>query len=575
MDPKAMGLEIEQSVAVAGESKSGCGSAVGKLLVSLFFFVFFAMGSLFLVFLLREYVREMATYRWHATPATVLANGVDKTDDDEEPYRLSLTYRYTFGGRDHTSSRVALDPDGSSSYDKVQRQAYRHPVGSTVTCFVNPRRPEEAVLQRRNPAFGLFAILPLIFVVIGAGGLYFVWRPERPEPATVSISKTATGQRRAYLVPVVLGLVFVAVGGGLFIGIGVVPALRLVRAASWVETPCTIVSSTVRSQSSDDGTTYKVDILFEYQVGGLTLKSNRYDFANFGSSGYTGKREIVNRYPEGSRAVCFVDPSDPTRAVLNRDLRPAYLVGLIPLVFLLAGAAVATWGFRQRRQARDRRTRVSGRRRVPEVIDGPRALEPKQGPGTKILGSLIFTLIWNGILSVFLYTLIADWQRGDHNWFLAIFLVPFVLVGLGSVVMVGYFTLAAFNPRPRITLQPAAPRLGDSIRIDWRFGGRSERIDRLQITLEGREEATYQRGTDTHTDTEVFARFVVADSEVAFEIARGGADVEIPHDTMHSFAGDHNKVVWSLKVNGDVPRWPDVDEKFEVDVRPLAAEDIA
>jgi hypothetical protein len=565
---------IEHEVTPDGHSKSGCRSVAGKFFISLFLLVFFGMGSFFLVVLVREFARETATYLWRATPATVISSGIEETGDDEDPYRWSLSYRYSFEGGEYTSSQVALSPQGSSNYDKVQRKAFAHREGSTFRCWVNPKRPEQAVIERRNPLFILFALLPLIFVVIGGGGLYFVWRREAPKAETVSISKKAVHKKRAMLMPIVLGLIFVAVGGALFVGFGVLPALGLLRAASWDETPCTIVSSTVRSHSSDDGTTYKVDILYEYQAEGFTLRSNRYDFVNFSSSGYQSKREIVDRYPTGTHTVCYVNPRDPTWAVLNRDFRLAYLVGLLPLIFLLTGAAVTKWGIKQRRQASARTIDSRESEAAHEISAGPAVLEAGQSRAGKIIGGIIFALIWNGIVSVFLYILISEWSRGDRQWFLAIFLVPFVLVGLAAIVMVFHFILAAFNPRPRITLSQSEPRLGDRLLLDWRFDGRPQRIQQLEIFLEGREEATYQRGTDTHTDREVFARIPIADSSVDYEIAQGNIEVAIPDDTMHSFAGDNNKIVWSLKVAGDIPRWPDVDDEFEIKIRPLAVEDM-
>jgi hypothetical protein len=183
-------------------------------------------------------------------------------------------------------------------------------------------------------------------------------------------------------------------------------------------------------------------------------------------------------------------------------------------------------------------------------------LEAGQSRAGKIIGSIIFSLIWNGIVSVFLYQLISEWNQGSRHWFLAIFLVPFVLVGLATIVMVFNFILAAFNPRPRITLSESRPRLGDSLRVDWTFDGRPQRIQRLEIFLEGREEATYRRGTDTHTDREVFARIPIADTSIDYEIVQGSIELVIPDDTMHSFAGDNNKIVWSLKITGDISRWP-------------------
>lgn len=568
-----MSRSIEPSVVPGGGIGAGSRAIFGKLALSLFFLVFFAVGSLFEVLILREFAREMATYRWRAVRATVLSSGVEETDDDEDPYRLAVSYRYEFGGGEYTSNRVALDQSGSSSYDSVQRKTLEYRRGTTVTCYVDPARPEESVLRRRSPFFGLIALFPLIFVAIGAGGLYAVWRPSPPPPETVSISKKARSGRLGAMVPVVLGLIFVVVGGSLFMVIGVVPALRLVRAASWTEVPCTIVSSTVRSHSSDDGTTYKVDILYQYNVEDRTYRNNRYDFANFSSSGYRGKREIVDRYRAGSQSTCFVDPADPTSAVLDRGFRPTYLVGLLPLSFLVVGAAVARWGFRRRPESASKIDKLPIGSHLQAALSGPATLTAKQSPAAKVTGAVVFSLFWNGIVSVFLFKLVGDWQHGHHDWFLALFLVPFVLVGLASVAAIVYFALAAFNPRPRLTVQPTTPRLGSSLAIDWRFTGGSKRIDHLKITLEGREEATYQRGTDTHTDREVFARVKVADASYHLDIARGSTQVQIPEDTMHSLTADNNRVVWTLKVKGNVPRWPDVDEEFEINVLPMAIEE--
>ena len=45
--------------------------------------------------------------------------------------------------------------------------------------------------------------------------------------------------------------------------------------------------------------------------------------------------------------------------------------------------------------------------------------------------------------------------------------------------------------------------------------------------------------------------------------------IGIPADTMHSFAGEHNEIQWSVGVRGEIPIWPDVDEEFVIEVLPL------
>jgi hypothetical protein len=191
-----------------------------------------------------------------------------------------------------------------------------------------------------------------------------------------------------------------------------------------------------------------------------------------------------------------------------------------------------------------------------------------------MFGTLFFALFWNGIVSIFVWQVWKGWQTGDPDWFLTIFITPFVLIGLASFVFVGFFTLALANPRPRITLQQGEPCLGDDLRIDWFFTGRSSRLTHLRIFLEGREEASYRRGTDTVTEREVFATITLVDTANQWEIPRGSAAVIIPDDTMHTLTAANNKVVWELKVAGEISRWPDVDQNFPITLHPLRIEDI-
>jgi hypothetical protein len=88
------------------------------------------------------------------------------------------------------------------------------------------------------------------------------------------------------------------------------------------------------------------------------------------------------------------------------------------------------------------------------------------------------------------------------------------------------------------------------------------------ITLEGREEATYRRGTSTSTDKSVFASIELARVTHPKEMKRGRVKAAIPAGTMHSFASKNNKFVWELKVVGEIPRWPDVGEEYAIDVKP-------
>ena len=556
------------SIGTSSESRSGC---AGKGFATIFFGLFFVMGALFTVFMLAETWKQFAPWLWPATECTILSSGVTETGDDENPYRTLVHYRYSVDGHIHEGDRLWRNNGGTASYDRARDRAERYRPGDSATCRVSPDNPSLAVLERRVPWIALAVFLPLIFVAIGGGGLWATWIGFSPKTREVeSISQKApSGQGHRFMVG--FGLLFTAIGGAAFVPMALVPSIRLAAATTWEATPCTIASSSMRSWSTDDGTSYRADVLYEYQAGDHVWRSNRISFFSFLSSGHAGARAILDQYPERSSATCWVAPRNPSRSVLERQFRPRHLLGLIPLVFILAGSAVANHGWKQMRMRR-----AAEELTVEDVVevDGPRHLKPQVGPGGKVAGALLFALFWNGIVSVFVWQTWKAWERGHPDWFHTIFLIPFVLVGLASIGFVGHFLLALANPRPRLILMPGRPRLGDRLRLEWRFAGRAGRLGHLRIFLEGREEAIYQRGTDTITEREVFATYDLVNTNNDWEIPHGTAELPIPSNTMHSFEADSNKIVWEIKVEGQIDRWPDVEQNFPVTIRPVRIENL-
>ena len=528
------------------------------------------MGAMFTLIIVGETWKQLAPWWWETTDCTILAAEVADTGDDQNPYRAAVRFRYEVDGEVFESDRFAMGDGDTASFDRARDRAARYPPGSAAICRVNPDRPSEAVLERQLPWIACVVFFPLIFVAIGLGGIYVIWRGSRDDGdgAVESISQHASSGK-GHKATILFGLLFVIVGAGILIPMTVLPAIRFARSMAWEETRCTIVDGRLRSWSTDDGTSYRADVLYTYEYGGREWTSNRAAFFGFVNSGYESARALLDRHPEGSVGTCWVNPRNPSESVLERQLRPFHLIGLAPLIFILAGGAVARFGWKKLRSRE-----AGGEARIEDAVaaGSPLRLEPQVGPVGKLFGALVFAALWNGIVSVFVWQAFSAWQEGRTDWFLVVFLIPFVLVGAFCVGLVGYFLLALANPRPRLTVTSGRPRLGETLRLDWGFTGRSSRLETLKIFLEGREEATYQRGTDTYTDQEVFATLDLVDSAGGWEITKGTAEVVIPEDTMHSFDGDSNKIVWEIKVEGAIARWPDVEQNFPVTVRPLRIE---
>jgi hypothetical protein len=56
------------------------------------------------------------------------------------------------------------------------------------------------------------------------------------------------------------------------------------------------------------------------------------------------------------------------------------------------------------------------------------------------------------------------------------------------------------------------------------------------------------------------------------EIGFGEIGFVMPSDSMHSFEAYWNRIVWEIKVHGDIKWWPDVEETFKIAVLPAEME---
>jgi hypothetical protein len=388
----------------------------------------------------------------------------------------------------------------------------------------------------------------------------------------ISEKTMPTGCMRVFLG--VFGLLFVLVGSGVLIGAGLVPLNQAFRAAHWPEAPCVILASQVETHSDSDGTTYAAKIRYRYSLDGAEFVSSRYSFLNIGS-GHERAQAVVDRYPVGANSICYYDPQDPGSAVLKREVGWGALFGLMGLPFIAVGAVVvytSARGFGRSKRA----ISISSNQPIAEpefglspdeikAYEGPQKLRSGESRTAKLLMFGMGCLFWNGMLVIF----------GQHifrkpGWFELLFLLPFVIAGLGLLGAVVYQALCLFNPRVEVALSNGAVSLGETIDVAWQLEGRVGRLSRLTVSVDGVEQATYTRGSSTVTDKSTFASLVVYDGERKDDFAFGSQAVQIPPGAMHTFRARNNKFVWLVRVRGRIVWWPDIDESFEFVVQPQA-----
>lgn len=195
---------------------------------------------------------------------------------------------------------------------------------------------------------------------------------------------------------------------------------------------------------------------------------------------------------------------------------------------------------------------------------------PAAGPsaGCGCAATVGFAAFWNGVVSVFVWQAAAGVLAGKPEWFLILFLIPFVLVGLAALlaavlgVLVWAVSLLAGAVVVEVDAHPFVPGGVYRGRVTQRG---LARLARVGVALAGEEAATYQAGTSESTSTwavgEVPAEATSPVPPVEFTIA-------VPADAMHSFAAAKNKVTWTVRVAGRVLGWLPYSATYAAVVRP-------
>lgn len=130
------------------------------------------IGLVFMGVLWHAYQRALETRAWTEVEATVVTSRVsDKLVPPNTPpaYTWDLAYRYRFDGGEYTAGNDRRVPTSSTDRQRIERQVQDLPAGEQVTAFVNPQRPDQAVLRHETLAPLYTMWFPGLFVIGGAG----------------------------------------------------------------------------------------------------------------------------------------------------------------------------------------------------------------------------------------------------------------------------------------------------------------------------------------------------------------------------------------------------------------------
>lgn len=223
---------------------------------------------------------------------------------------------------------------------------------------------------------------------------------------------------------------------------------------------------------------------------------------------------------------------------------------------------------------------AAGQGRSPVVAVAGQWMAVGGGQVKTCLGVLVAALFWNGVVSFGVRDAFgglagASWIDRISGGGLGLFMIPFVLVGLGLVVATLYAFVAIFGPRYEIQLAEAALKPGKSTVVQWRrVGGWGQPRD-FVLLLVGREEATWSQGSGQSTARSVFYEQQLFETTVPLSMLQGRVELRIPDDGVPGFQGRHNKLCWLLCLRAGVPWLPDLRADREIVVLALTKEELS
>ncbi|MDM7948111.1 DUF3592 domain-containing protein [Hydrogenophaga sp.] len=99
-------------------------------------------------YLLRSLIRQHSSKRWPTTIGEILESNIEEDSDGWAPH---VRYAYAVERKHYTNDRLYFHLSNGSTERDARKHLSPYPVGKRVTVYYNPRKPEEAVLDRRMP----------------------------------------------------------------------------------------------------------------------------------------------------------------------------------------------------------------------------------------------------------------------------------------------------------------------------------------------------------------------------------------------------------------------------------------
>ncbi len=106
---------------------------------------------------------------------------------------------------------------------------------------------------------------------------------------------------------------------------------------NWGSVPCKILRSKLEVDGDMDGPSFWINLQYAYRYENKNYVSKLYSLNYFPSSYKKYHKKIFDKYPKDAESICYVNPQNPSEAILSRKSSMGICDIIIIIIFLLLG----------------------------------------------------------------------------------------------------------------------------------------------------------------------------------------------------------------------------------------------
>ena len=340
---------------------------------------------------------------------------------------------------------------------------------------------------------------------------------------------------------------------------------------SWLPAEAHVISAGYTTNSGDDTDTYEAYAQYRYYWNGETFTGDRVSISSGGDNIGDYQTETGRRLSAAQRSgqpiTVYVNPAQPSEAIVNRDIRWGMIGFKSIFVFVFGGVG---FGLIYAAFRTPKKTDAT----LPQYVDTPWLLNDKWQTDTIRSSSKAtmwaawgFALFWNLISAPLPFVLFDEVTNKQNYIALVGLLFPLVGIGLLWWAIARSLEWRRFGPAPfRMDPFPGSigGHVGGAIDLNLPFDPQA----RFQLTLTNIY--SYESGSGKHRSRKETAEWqdkLVAHAEPSSSGTRLTFRFDVPEELNASDAQRDGKSyhLWRLNLNA-VLDGPDIDRDYEIPV---------